>query len=154
MQYRKLKDLRKFEGNPRLIKDKQFRTLCESIKNNPKFFEARPLILSNRTGNLVIIAGNQRYEAAKAIKLSEAPTFLIEDLTEEKEREITIRDNIPNGEFDFSILANDWSDLPLVDWGVSLPGDWLENQNEGGGQEQGGEKKPTVCPECGHEWVK
>ena len=125
MQYRKLNELKKLPNNPRIIRDKQFKTLCDSIRDNPKYFEARPLILSDRTGELVIIAGNQRYEAAKSLKLKEVPTFLIEGLDEAKEREIIIRDNISNGEFDFDLLANEWSDLPLVEWGVDLPEDWL-----------------------------
>ena len=126
MQYRKLTDLKKLENNPRIIRDKQFKTLCDSIRDNPKYFEARPVILSDRTGSLVIIAGNQRYEAAKSLKLKEVPTFLIEGLTEEKEKEIVIRDNISNGEFDWDILANEgWDSLPLADWGVPLPEDWL-----------------------------
>jgi hypothetical protein len=132
MQYRKLNELKKLPNNPRIIRDKQFKTLCDSIRDNPKYFEARPIILSDRTGEMVIIAGNQRYEAAKSLKLKEVPTFLIEGLDEAKEREIIIRDNISNGEFDFDLLANEWSDLPLVDWGVDLPEDWLktEQQNE------------------------
>ena len=125
MQYRKLTELKKLPNNPRIIRDKQFKTLCASIRDNPEYFEARPIILSNRTVELVIIAGNQRYEAAKALKLKEVPTYLIEGLTEAKEREIIIRDNVSNGEFDFDILANVWSDLPLVDFGVDLPEDWL-----------------------------
>jgi len=125
MQYRKLNELKKLPNNPRIIRDKQFKTLCDSIRDNPKYFEARPIILSNRTGEMVIIAGNQRYEAAKSLKLKEVPTFLIEGLDEAKEREIIIRDNISNGEFDFDLLANEWSDLPLVEWGVDLPEDWV-----------------------------
>jgi DNA modification methylase len=125
MEYRKLTELKKLPNNPRIIRDKQFKTLCDSIRDNPKYFEARPIILSNRTGEMVIIAGNQRYEAAKYLKLKEVPTFLIEGLDEAKEREIVIRDNISNGEFDIDLLANEWSDLPLVDWGVDLPEDWL-----------------------------
>ena len=126
MQYRKLNELKKLPNNPRIIRDKQFKTLCDSIRDNPKYFEARPIILSDRTGEMVIIAGNQRYEAAKSLKLKEVPTFLIEGLDEAKEREIIIRDNISNGEFDWDILANDgWDDLPLADWGVDLPEDWL-----------------------------
>jgi hypothetical protein len=58
------------------------------------------------------------------------PTFLIEGLDEAKEREIIIRDNISNGEFDMSALANEWSDLPLVEWGVDLPEDWLKEVGE------------------------
>lgn len=117
--YRKLVDLKKLEGNPRFIRDRQFKILCDSIRDNPKFFEARPLILSNRTGELVIIAGNQRYEAAKTVGLEEVPTFLIEGLSEGKEREISIRDNVLNGEWDMLALDG-WSDLPLIDWGITL----------------------------------
>ena len=130
MQYRKLNELKKLPNNPRIIRDKQFKTLCDSIRDNPKYFEARPVILSNRTGEMVIIAGNQRYEAAKSLKLKEVPTFLIEGLDEAKEREIIIRDNISNGEFDFDLLANEWSDLPLVDWGVDLPEHFFETPDE------------------------
>lgn len=117
MQYRKLSDLKKLEGNPRIIKNKEFKTLCQSIRDNPKYFEARPLILSNRTGEFVIIAGNQRYEAAKVNRLKEAPTFLIEGLSEQKEKEITIRDNISNGSWDYSLLANSFDTSDLVEWG-------------------------------------
>jgi hypothetical protein len=156
MQYRKLTQLKKLEGNPRIIRDKQFKTLCDSIRDNPKYFEARPLILSNRTGELIIVAGNQRYEAAKFLKLKEVPTFLIEDLTENKEREIIIRDNISNGDFDYDALANLWSDLPLVEWGVDLPEDWTKDPEEPTGTTEKEEEpeKPQIieCPKCGHEF--
>lgn len=137
MQYRKLTEIKKLEGNPRIIRDKQFKTLCQSIKDNPDYFEARPCILSNRTGELVIIAGNQRYEAAKFLKMKEVPTFLIEGMTEAREKEIIIRDNISNGEFDMDCLANNWADLPLTDWGVDLPEDWLNPGGGDGGQQTG-----------------
>jgi hypothetical protein len=125
MQYRKLSELRKLRGNPRVIKDDKFHNLVESIRDNPKYFEARPLILSNRTGELVVIAGNQRYQAARVAGLSEVPTYLIDGITEDKEREITIRDNAHQGEWDFDVLASGWDNLPLGDWGVDLPDDWL-----------------------------
>ena len=67
MEYRKLEDLRKLENNPRKISSEDFQILVKSIKDNPDYFEARPLLLSDRTGELVIIAGNQRYDAAKVL---------------------------------------------------------------------------------------
>jgi len=154
MQYRKLKDLKKLEGNPRIIKEKQFKTLCDSIRDNKEYFEARPLILSNRTGELVIIAGNQRYEAAKSVKLKEVPTFLIEGLTETKEREIVIRDNVSNGEFDFDALANGWDDLPLVDWGIDLPDHWQKEPSDDGGDQGDGKNMDMnyqIIIECENE---
>ncbi len=42
---------------------------------------ARPMILSDRTGELVIIAGNMRYRAAEKLGLKKVPTFLISGLT-------------------------------------------------------------------------
>lgn len=123
-KYRKLSELKKLPNNPRQIKDKAFETLCRSIADNPDYFEARPLILSDRTGELVIIAGNQRYEAAKHNKLKEVPTCLLTDLTEEREREIIIRDNVANGEWDMDLLANEWDSAQLMEWGVEIPSDW------------------------------
>jgi ParB-like chromosome segregation protein Spo0J len=91
-EYRKLSELKKLPNNPRQIKDEQFNTLVKSIQDNPAYFEARPIILSDRTGELIIIAGNQRYEAAKKLKLKTVPTFLLSGLTEEKERVFICRD--------------------------------------------------------------
>lgn len=120
MEYRKLEELKKLENNPRTISSKDFQILVKSIQDNPDYFEARPLLLSDRTGELVIIAGNQRYDAAKAIGLEEVPTYLLHGLTEEREREIVIRDNVNNGEWDMDKLAAEWSDLDLSDWGLDL----------------------------------
>ena len=121
IRYRKLGDLKKLPNNPRQITKDALEKLKTSIKDNPDYFEARPLILSNRTGELVILAGNQRYEAAKTLGLKEVPTALIEGLTEEREREIIIRDNVENGEWDFDALANEWDVDELKDWGVDVP---------------------------------
>lgn len=118
MEYRKLKDIKLLDRNPRTIRDDDFKKLVHSIEANPDYFEARPLILSDRTGELVIIAGNQRYRAAKELKLKEVPTFLIKDLTEEREKEIIIRDNVSNGQWDWDILANEWDTDNLEEWGV------------------------------------
>lgn len=122
MEYRKLKDIKLLDRNPRTIRDDDFKKLVQSIEANPDYFEARPLILSDRTGELVIIAGNQRYRAAKELKLKEVPTFLIKDLTEEREKEIIIRDNVSNGEWDWDVLANEWDVDQLEEWGVDVGG--------------------------------
>ena len=116
--YRKLSELKKLPNNPRTIKKDDMERLKKSVKDNPDYFEARPVILSDRTGELVIIAGNQRFEAAKALNLSEIPTVLLEGLTEEREREIIIRDNVANGDWDMDILANEWAPEFLGELGV------------------------------------
>ena len=121
VQYRKLSELKELEGNPRTIKKDQFEKLKQSLKDNADYFEARPIILSNRTGELVILAGNQRYKAAKAIGLEEVPTVLLEGLNEAREKEIIIRDNVNNGEWEYETLANEWELDDLSKWGVDVP---------------------------------
>lgn len=121
VEYRPIKDLKELPGNPRTIKKDQFEKLKQSIKDNADYFEARPIILSDRTGELVILAGNQRYKAAKAIGLKEVPTILLPNLTEKREKEIIIRDNVENGDWDMDALANEWDASQLEEWGVEVP---------------------------------
>lgn len=155
--YRPLKELTELPGNPRQIGKAEFEQLCQSVERNPDYFEARPLILSDRTGTLVIIAGNMRYKAARKLKLKQVPTILLEGLTEEREREIIIRDNVNSGSFDWDLIANEWSDLPLAEWGVDIPDDWqaVPNFEPASIEEQGrlDEKKPVECPNCGHHFT-
>lgn len=120
-EYRSISLLKKLKGNPRKIKDSQFNALVTSLKENPDYFEARPVILSDRTGDLVIIAGNMRYEAAKFLKLTVIPTVLLQGLSEEKEREIIIRDNVSNGEWDYDLLRAEWDVSLLDEWGLLVP---------------------------------
>lgn len=129
MEYRKLADLKKLENNPRKISKKDFDILVQSIRDNQDYFEARPILLSDRTGDLVIIAGNQRYDAAKAIGMKEVPTYLLSGLSEEREREIIIRDNVSNGEWDLDILVNEWNKDQLESWGLEVEG-WAEETPE------------------------
>ena len=119
VEYRPIKDLKELPGNPRTIKKDQFEKLKQSIKDNADYFEARPIILSDRTGELVILAGNQRYKAAKAIGLKEVPTILLPNLTEEREKEIIIRDNVENGDWDWDALFNEWDTDKHQEWGVT-----------------------------------
>lgn len=120
IEYRKLSELKELPGNPRTIKRDQFEKLKKSLKDNADYFEARPIILSDRTGELVILAGNQRYKAAKAIGMTEAPTITLHGLSEAREKEIVIRDNVNNGDWDMDALANEWDPVNLEEWGIKI----------------------------------
>ena len=102
----KLTDLKKLDKNPRTIKKEDMEKLKASIK---KFWiiEGRPFLVSTRTWENVIIGGNMRYEACKSLWIKEVPVHIFENLTEEEENEIIIRDNVSNGEWDMELLAND-----------------------------------------------
>lgn len=127
-EYLPLSELVKLENNPRTIKKADFEKLKTSIKSNPDYFEARPIICSDRTGKNVILGGNQRYEAAKALGLVEVPVIVLHGLDEAREREIVIRDNVNNGDWDFDILANEWDESELEDWG--LEADWPSDEED------------------------
>lgn len=141
MQYRKLSELKKLSDNPRSISKSQMDKLVASIDKFKSYFEGRPLLLSNRTGELVILGGNQRYEAAKILGLKEVPTHIVEDIhTEQDEREIIIRDNVENGTWDWDIIVNEgWDDLPLNDWGLETPESFIEKEKQ----------ETHNCPDCG-----
>lgn len=119
-ELRPIENLVKLENNPRRITDTDLAKLVQSVRDNPDYFQARPLILSDRTGELVIIAGNQRYEAAKFLELDLVPTYLLSGLTEQREKEIIIRDNVSNGEWNYEALHNEWNEFDLKDWGLSV----------------------------------
>lgn len=161
----KLSDFILNKDNPRLIRDGKFRSLVESIKRDPEFLEKRGIVHADG----VILGGNQRYLAIKEALRDDAfrsslrldkgliPASWVQDASdwpEEKRRRFVIVDNASFGEFDFSLLANEWTDLPLIDLGVDLPADWLSPPDFQPGTEadQGrlDEKKPITCPECGH----
>lgn len=118
VEYKPLDELCHLERNPRKISKENMEKLVKSIKANPDYFEARPIICSDRTDKLVIIAGNQRLRAAKTAGLSEVPVVVLHGLSEEREREITIRDNVELGEWDLDLLESDWDAEDLQEWGV------------------------------------
>jgi ParB-like chromosome segregation protein Spo0J len=146
--YRQISELHPHDRNPRKIQDDDFTALCKSIRENPEYFQARPIILSERTGKPVIIAGNMRFRAAKEIGLEMVPTFTIPNLTKKKENEIMVRDNVSNGRWDYDILANEFEVDDLTDWGVDLGK--FDYQLPGMDPEPP-KKKTKVCPHCGEE---
>ena len=147
----KLTSIRLNPDNPRLIRDGKFKKLVESIKRDPEFLEKRGIVHADG----VILGGNQRYLAIKeALKddafrgelpKGEIPASWVQDASdwpEEKRRRFIILDNASFGEMDFDVLANLFSDLPLVDLGVDLPEDWLKAE-----ENITGDKPESVVPD-------
>lgn len=116
--YRKIESIKPLPGNPRTITKEDMERLKESIQNNADYFEAHPIVLSDRTGELVVIDGNQRLEASRQLGLKEVPSVLLTGLTEEREQEIIIRANVNNGKWDVEKLMN-FDTAKLLDWGLS-----------------------------------
>ncbi|MGD0279409.1 MAG: DNA methyltransferase [Smithella sp.] len=125
IEYVSTTNIQKNPDNPRLIKGDQFMSLCRSLEESPELFEARPLLVVPENGHFKILGGNMRFEAAKKLKMLSVPVIIMNDLTETQQRAIAIKDNGAWGEWNFSVLTSTWSDLPLENWGVELPKDWL-----------------------------
>lgn len=153
----KLSDLKKLEWNPRIISKEDFEKLKKSIE---KFgvIEWRPFLVSNRTWENIIIGWNQRYEVCKKLGIKEVPVHIMEWLTEESEREIIIRDNINNWDWDFFILSNEWEEDKLKEWWVKIDF-WndidIDFDNVEWNQDRETTKKEhqVCCPDCWKEFT-
>lgn len=115
--YRNLSEIKPNPKNPRKGTKEAVEKLAESIKGNPKFFEARPILLSDRTGELVIIGGERRSESARLLGMETVPTILLSGLSESQEDEILIKDNTHAGVWDEQKLQA-WGKEQLQSWDV------------------------------------
>lgn len=116
--YRKPTELKAHPDNPRKLKPNGIIELAKSLAANPDYFEARPIILSYRTGELVIIDGEQRWRAAVYLGMSEVPTITIPNLTLEREHEIINRANTHVANWDVAKLKDKWTSDQLQEWGI------------------------------------
>ena len=106
-------------SNPREWTRTDLDHLITSIKETPELLEARGLIVYPHEGKYIILGGNMRFSALREMNEVDAPCYVMpEDTPIEKLREIIIKDNGAFGSWDYDMLANEWDDLPLVDWGV------------------------------------
>lgn len=104
--------LKEHPNNPRSITQEALEILAESLKEDRQLFSARPVIVSNRTGENIILAGNQRYKASIIAGFDKIPVYLIPGLTEKEEERIMFKDNADNyGKTDWAIMENSgWID--------------------------------------------
>lgn len=111
--------------NPRQWTRSDIDRLARSIKETPELYEGRPILAVPHNDTYVILAGNLRYEASKALKLEKVPVIIYPAQTPvSKLKEIVIKDNGSFGEWDYDALANEWNDLDLSSWGAGVPDDW------------------------------
>lgn len=124
--------------NPRQWTKSDVDKLARSLKETPELFEARPIIAFPYGGKYVILGGNMRYEASKVNKAEAVPVVVFPAATSiDKLKEVVIKDNGAFGAWDWDMLANEWDDLPLVDWGVPT---WeIQSNDEPINAEEGGD---------------
>ena len=113
-----ISSIKKNPNNPRLIKDDKFRKLKKSIQEFPQMLSLRPIVVD---ADNVVLGGNMRLEALKALGYKTAQIIKAEDLTEEQKNEFIIKDNVSFGEWDFDKLGIEFELNQLDDWGLDLP---------------------------------
>jgi ParB-like chromosome segregation protein Spo0J len=114
----KISEIKANPNNPRVIKDDKFAKLVQSVKDFPEMLELRPIVVNS---DMVVLGGNMRLRACKEAGLKEVPIIMAEDLTEEQQKEFIIKDNVSGGEWDWSMLANEWESEDLDKWGLDVP---------------------------------
>lgn len=105
--------------NPRGWTKEEVARLQRSIQETPSLLEARGLIVYPLGDKFVVLGGNLRLCAAKALGLKEVPCIVYpKDTPLQTLKEVALKDNGSFGMWDYDALANEWDELPLNDWGI------------------------------------
>ena len=119
IEKKKISELKPLSENPRSSTEEQELNLKRSLE---KFGVVEPIVFNKQTGN--IVGGHFRVRELKKLGIKEVDCVIV-DLSIEDEKELNIRLNANTGEWDYDILANDWNQDELIEWGLDLP-EWNE----------------------------
>ncbi len=125
---KKIIELSKLEGNrgqiagvpvnPRKITPRNFDKLKNSIKRDPELLKYRGLLVAPHGDKFVVIGGNQRLEALRALGFTETTCEIMDDLEQipEEDRAEVLRhrilaDNAGFGEDDDELIEEFFSDI-------------------------------------------
>ena len=122
-----LNDIKINPDNPRRISEKDMARLVKSLHDFPDMMGIREIVVDE---TMTVLGGNMRLLALRKSGANEATVKIVSGLTPEQKREFVVKDNANFGEWDFDLLANEWGDLPLDDWGLDLPEEWLKDPED------------------------
>lgn len=134
-------------SNPRTIDEDKFQKLKQSLIDDPEMLELRELLVYPHGGKYVIIGGNMRYRASVELGLKELPCKVLPKETPvEKLKAYVMKDNISYGTFDWDMLANQWDETELEEWGLDVwqPEDEQNEDNANEGKTKGSEFKIEI----------
>ena len=80
--------------------------------------DIRPIVVNK---DMMVLGGNMRLKACVEAGLVEVPIIIADNLTKEQEKEFLIKDNVSGGEWDWDIIANEWNEVELIEWGLDIP---------------------------------
>jgi hypothetical protein len=123
----KLSEIKLNPDNPRTISKKDMDLLVKSLQEFPDMLSIREIVVDE---TMTVLGGNMRTLALRKCGAKEATAKVVTGLTPEQKREFVIKDNGGFGKWNMDLLSSSWGDLPLADWGVDLPDDWLGEVKE------------------------
>jgi len=117
----KLASIKPHPKNPRKISGPKMESLKKSLQEFPKMMELQPFVIDEKR---ICLRGNMRLEALRQLNYIEIPDTWIKkasDLTPEEKDRFMALDNDHFGEWDYDVMAANWT-LPTVQsWGLSMP---------------------------------
>ncbi len=154
-------DIIPYTGNAKIHSDNQIQQIKKSINNNQYI---QPIAVDK---NNIICIGNGRYEAIKQLSPDcEIDVIDLSHLDEKQIKKLRILDNkIISNDWDKNILITDiesiyenFDNLDIIfdETGLRLEDIKITEFEPVTEDEQGqlDEKQATICPECGHKWIK
>ena len=122
--------------NPRKHTKECVERMKKSIKETPLMLEVNELTAYDNNGELVVIRGNLRYKALKALGRKTAPVKILPaDTPKETVNEIVIKDNVHYGDWDIDMLSSEWDMDQVADWGVDTAG-WFKEEKPKKGKDE------------------
>lgn len=114
------------EHNPRKITEEMFNKLVDSIREDPKILDAKPLVVEalqeKDAGSDVtyyrVLGGNMRLKALKSLGYKEVNVFDASDWSDETKRRFIVKDNLSHGVWDYDLLSAQYDMAELEHWGM------------------------------------
>jgi len=150
---RKLRDLKPWPRNPRVIKNKQAERLVESVND---FGQVETLAIGPNDGELYnghqrlsVLAGTYGLDYEVDVRVASRPLS-----EKERERLTVYLHRGTTGEWDFDLLANEFEVDDLLSWGFEAFELGINNDDPPDEFKEYDEKIETqyCCPKCSYVW--
>lgn len=106
-------------ANPRFITDEKFEDLKKSITDDTEYMNYHPLEVYPLNGRYISLGGNMRTKALRDLGFDSAPCVVFKvDTPVEILKGRILKGNYGYGEWDKTMLAEDWDMAELEAWGM------------------------------------
>lgn len=142
-------------SNPRFIRDKKYKKLLDSIKEDPEMLALREIIAIDSADpkkGFIIIGGNMRFRALKDLGHKTALVKVLpHDFPIDKVRRIILKDNSAFGENDWDMLISEWAINDIEAAAIDIPDIDFNNGEDDNSQEDTANGKETQSNDTNEE---